>query len=99
VGRLLAAGLRVLAISGCCALIHVCISHLSVTTQGVVTQVEAALKIGVKEYMRKVVKTEILAKFTEWRRRFHEIFTAADENADGAVPAVSFVSWRGETLA
>ncbi len=72
---------------------HICLQQLRRLTA---TQVEAALKSGVKEYMRKVVKTEILAKFTEWRRKFHEIFTAADENADGAVPAVSFVSCRGE---
>ena len=33
------------------------------------TQVESAMKTGVKDYMRKVIKDEILAKFTEWRRR------------------------------
>jgi len=27
------------------------------------------MKAGVKDYMRKVIKDEILAKFTEWRRR------------------------------
>ena len=27
------------------------------------------MKTGVKDYMRKVIKDEILAKFTEWRRR------------------------------
>lgn len=55
-------------------------------------QVEGALKSGVKEYMRRVVKTEILAKFADWRRRFYEIFSSVDSNADGAVVAVSFVS-------
>ena len=56
-------------------------------------QVEGALKSGIKEYMRRIVKTEILAKFTDWRRRFYEIFSSVDSNADGAVVAVSFVSF------
>lgn len=58
------------------------------------SQVEGALKNGVKEYMRRVVKMEILAKFTDWRRRFHEIFTSVDEAADGVVAAAHFVGSR-----
>ena len=34
-----------------------------------VQQVDVDVKAGVKDYMRKVVKDEILAKFTDWRRR------------------------------
>ena len=93
------------------------------------TQVESAMKTGVKDHMRKVIKDEILAKFTEWRRRscqfvplaphlaapnaymrhidtacclarvsipshhrFHEVFTSADPEGSGTVPAASYVS-------
>jgi hypothetical protein len=35
------------------------------------------MKTGVKDYMRKVIKDEILAKFTEWRRRSYQFVPLA----------------------
>ena len=54
-------------------------------------RMEDAMKAGVKDHVRLVVKEEILAQLTEWRGRFNSIFKSVDKEATGRVPATTFV--------
>jgi len=49
------------------------------------------LKAAIKDHIRRVVKDEMQIKFTDFRRRFHEVFRQVDEHTEGVIQAPAYL--------